>query len=97
MTELLALGAHADIRNAHGELASDCDPGRVRAAMKGLAMRPKNRHKNEEAQKMALDGVKLASEGKMKRRRGAAFMPGENDSTDGSVLKAGDGGRWSAD
>ena len=97
MTELLALGAKADLRNASGELAADIDPKAMRMAVKGLAIRPKNRKKNEEAEKLAVDGVKLASAGKMKRRRGAAFMPGENDSTDSTVLKPGDGGRWSAD
>ena len=84
MTELLALGAKTDIRNASGELAADVDPARMRAAVKGLAMRPKNRKKTEESEKLQLDGVKLATVGKMKRRRGAAFMPGENDSTEGS-------------
>lgn len=84
MTELLALGAKTDVRNARGELASDVDPPRMRAAVKGLAMRPKNRKKNEESDKLQLDGVKLASVGVSKRRRGAAFMPGENDSTEGS-------------
>lgn len=87
MTELLALGAKTDIRNARGELAMDVDPPRMRAAIKGLAIRPKNRKKNEEAEKMQIDGVKLASSGNMKRRRGAAFMPGENDSTESGVAK----------